>query len=199
MVARKDTSAKIRTGRVIAYSELLLVDFSSIRLKMIETFDQMVNSLKQQIQKADSHAMARRPGARILTFAYIVLAAAGFAQSQQDYEGLVVAITDGDTIKVMHDGVAERVRLNGIDCPEKKQPFGTKASQFTGELAFQKVVTVQVKGKDRYGRTIADVLLPDGRILNHEVVKAGFAWWYRKYAPRDEVLAMFGDNYFYPS
>ncbi len=41
---------------------------------------------------------------------------------------------------------------------------------------------------DRYGRTIGEVILPDGRIVNRELVRAGFAWWYRKYAPEDETL-----------
>jgi endonuclease YncB( thermonuclease family) len=45
-----------------------------------------------------------------------------------------------------------------------------------------------VTGRDRYGRTVADVILPDGRNLNHELVKAGYAWWYRKYAPHDREL-----------
>jgi micrococcal nuclease len=56
-------------------------------------------------------------------------------------------------------------------------------------LAFGKeVVTVKVRDKDRYGRTVADVILPDGRNLNHKLVKAGYAWWFRKYAPHDREL-----------
>ncbi len=50
------------------------------------------------------------------------------------------------------------------------------------------MVIQQDYGPDKYGRTIADVILPDGRVLNHELVKAGFAWWYRTYAPDDELL-----------
>ncbi len=49
-------------------------------------------------------------------------------------------------------------------------------------------VTVQAGDLDRYGRTVGEVLLPDGRSLNRELVKAGFAWWYRRYAPDDETL-----------
>jgi len=49
-------------------------------------------------------------------------------------------------------------------------------------------VTVKPRDRDRYERTVGDVLLPDGRSLNHELVKAGLAWWYRKYAPDDEPL-----------
>jgi endonuclease YncB( thermonuclease family) len=94
----------------------------------------------------------------------------------------VVGVIDGDSIRVMRNGKAEQVRLQGIDCPEKGQPYGKHAKQFTSEQAFGKVVTVQEKGHDRYGRTLADVILPDGRNLNHELLKVGLAWWFRKYS-----------------
>lgn len=99
-----------------------------------------------------------------------------------NFTGKVVGVLDGDTIEVLHDGHAERVRLNGIDCPEKGQPFGKKAKQFTSTMVFGKEVDIQVLGFDRYGRTIGDVMLGDGRNLNRELVRAGFAWWYRKYS-----------------
>ena len=79
----------------------------------------------------------------------------------------------------MHDGRAEKIRLNGIDAPEKGQPFTNGAKQFVSELAFDREVRVETKGQDRYGRTIGDVFLPDGRNLNQEIVKAGLAWWFR--------------------
>jgi endonuclease YncB( thermonuclease family) len=68
-----------------------------------------------------------------------------------------------------------KIRLHGIDCPESGQDFGTWAKQATSGLAFGKVVTVQPRGTDRYGRTVALVVLPDGRTLNHELVRTGFA------------------------
>jgi micrococcal nuclease len=97
-------------------------------------------------------------------------------------------ITDGDTIRVMHNGVAERIRLWGIDCPESKQAFGTRAKQFTGDLAFGQTVIVRVKDVDRYKRTVAEIILPDGQNLNREIVRAGSAWWYEQYARRDTTL-----------
>jgi micrococcal nuclease len=103
----------------------------------------------------------------------------------EEFRGRVVGITDGDTITVLHNGRGEKVRLYVIDCPERRQAFGTRARQFTSSLAFGREVRVVVRDKDRYGRTVADVILPDGRNLNHELVKAGFAWWFRKFAPRD--------------
>jgi endonuclease YncB( thermonuclease family) len=66
--------------------------------------------------------------------------------------------------------------LHGIDTPEKTQPFGTGARQFAGELVFGQTVTVQVHDTDRYGRLVGEVMLPDGRSLNRELVKAGLAW-----------------------
>jgi micrococcal nuclease len=104
------------------------------------------------------------------------------------FRGEVVAVTDGDTIKVMHDGAPEKIRLAGIDCPEKKQAFGTQAKKHTGDLCFQKQVTVIPHGHDRYSRTIADITLPNGKNLNAQLVEDGFAWWYRKYAPTDKNL-----------
>jgi endonuclease YncB( thermonuclease family) len=91
------------------------------------------------------------------------------------YTGKVVAITDGDTIKVMHAGQPERVRLWGIDCPESRQAFGTRAKQFTSQLAFGRELKVVVRDTDRNGRTVGEVILPDGRSLNHELVRAGLA------------------------
>lgn len=70
----------------------------------------------------------------------------------------------------------------GSIAPEKKQQFGTRAKQFTSEQAFGKVVTVKESGRDRYGRTLAEVILPDGRSLNKALLKAGLAWWFRKYS-----------------
>jgi len=99
-----------------------------------------------------------------------------------EFVGKVVGVIDGDSIRVMHEGKAEQIRLIGVDCPEKRQPFGTRAKEYTSELAFGKEVTVYGKSRDRYGRTLAEVLLPDGRSLNQALLSAGLAWWFRKYS-----------------
>ena len=78
--------------------------------------------------------------------------------------------------------------MNGIDCPEKGQAYGQKAKQAASALVFGKEVTLQTYGLDKYGRTIADVILPDGTNVNHTLVKDGWCWWYRKYAPGDTEL-----------
>jgi micrococcal nuclease len=143
---------------------------------------------------SDGDAVFRRPLEMIFerqtiskTFCLALLFIASFAYPE-DFSGRVVGITDSDSISVLHASRAERIRLNGIDCPERRQPFGTRTKQFTSSLAFGEEVTVRGTGKDRYERTLAEVILPDGRNLNHELVKAGYAWWYRKYAPHDRDL-----------
>lgn len=104
-----------------------------------------------------------------------------------DFVGKVVRVSDGDTIEVLRAGRAVRVRLQGIDCPESRQAYGTRAKQFTASLAFGKTVAVQVHGTDQYGRILGEVILPDGRSLNRELVRSGYAWWYRRYSD-DPVL-----------
>lgn len=105
-----------------------------------------------------------------------------------EFSGQVVGVIDGDTIDVLHNGQAERIRLNGIDCPEKGQAYGQKAKHAASDLVFGKAVTLHTFGKDKYGRMIGDVLLLDGTNVNQELVKEGWCWWYRKYAPEDTVL-----------
>jgi endonuclease YncB( thermonuclease family) len=123
-----------------------------------------------------------------------LLLVTAIAQAQESFTGKVVSVTDGDTIQVMHNGRAEKIRLWGIDTPEKAQAFGTKAKQFTSEQAFGKVVTVEVKDTDRYGRTVGVVTLPSGKILNRELVSHGLAWWYEQYAPKDRSLQRLHSN-----
>ncbi|HEY0899155.1 MAG TPA: thermonuclease family protein [Sphingobacteriaceae bacterium] len=104
------------------------------------------------------------------------------ATCQTILTGVVVGIADGDTFTLLTPAKREvKVRLHGIDCPEKNQDFGSRAKQYTSNLIFKKTVRVQVKNKDRYGRTIALVVIPGGRILNEELLKAGMAWHYKKY------------------
>jgi len=106
---------------------------------------------------------------------YLVLAA--------DLSGSVVSVLDGDTIEVLHHRRPERIRLNGIDCPAKGQAFGKQAKHAVADLAFGKEVTLQRHGYDKYKRTIAEMVLADGTNVNHTLVKDGWCWWYRKYAP----------------
>ena len=105
-----------------------------------------------------------------------------------DLTGRVFGVIDGDTLEVLHNQRPECIRLSGIDCPEKGHAFGKQAKQAASELVFGKEVTLQTHGRDKYKRKIGEVIVFDGMNLNQELVKQGWCWWYRKYAPDDTVL-----------
>ncbi len=107
------------------------------------------------------------------------------------FTSTVLSVTDGDTLTVWGNGTREKVRLHGIDCPESDQSFGSQATQLATQLALEKTVTVTDLGRDRYRRMLGEIVLPDGRMLNQELVRDGFCWWYRKYAPGDTTLERF--------
>lgn len=95
----------------------------------------------------------------------------------------VVGVSDGDTVTVRcGDQDQEKVRLANVDAPEKKQAYGAVAKEFCSSLVFGKTVTVVGNKRDRYGRTVASITLPDGRDLGRELVRAGLAWWYEQYS-----------------
>lgn len=102
--------------------------------------------------------------------------------------GRVVGVADGDTVTILKDGKTFKIRLHGVDCPEKRQAFGTRAKQFTSSICFDRNVTVLVHDRDHYGRLVGEVILENGTNVNHEIVKAGMGFWYRKYAPADSTL-----------
>ena len=102
--------------------------------------------------------------------------------------GKVVKIADGDTLTLLVGKTQVKVRLEGIDTPERGQPFGRKAGQALAKSVFGNVVQVDDFGKDRYGRTLGIVRL-GRRNVNLELVQGGWAWWYRKYAPKNKELA----------
>lgn len=105
------------------------------------------------------------------------------------FTGKIVGISDGDTLTVLTSAKEQvRVRLHGIDAPESKQAFGTRAKQELSSLAFGKEARVEVVEKDRYGRSVGRVFV-DSMDVNVEMVRRGFAWWYRIYAKLDTGLA----------
>ena len=97
------------------------------------------------------------------------------------WEGKVVSVTDGDTIKVLKDGKQVKIRLASIDCPEKGQPWSKRAKQFTSLLAFNKTVVVIPVDEDRYGRIVAWVFFDEINI-SKALLRAGLAWHYRQYS-----------------
>lgn len=95
--------------------------------------------------------------------------------------GYVVGIADGDTVTVLDANHQQhKIRLAGIDAPEKAQPFGERSKQNLAAMVFNKNVIVEWDKQDRYGRTVGKILI-NGKDANLEQVKTGMAWWYEKY------------------
>lgn len=105
----------------------------------------------------------------------------------EEFSGKVVALSDGDTITVLKDRKQIKVRLEGIDAPEKNQAFGSKSKTALSDLVGGKTVTVHKTGEDRYGRTLARVIA-DQQDLSALMVSQGMAWHYKEYSD-DEDLA----------
>jgi len=105
-----------------------------------------------------------------------------------DLRGHVTRVRDGDTIELRRGGETVRVRVFGVDCPERGQPWSSRARQFTASLVGDREVVIRVKDHDKYGRTVGEVILGDGRNLGEELVRAGLAWHYRQYS-HDPTLA----------
>lgn len=111
----------------------------------------------------------------------LVLYSASFSSFAGILNGRVVGVADGDTITVLDaDKVQHKIRLTGIDAPEKKQPFGNRSKQNLSDMVFSKSVTVETDKRDRYGRELGKVLA-DGKDANLEQVRSGLAWHYKQY------------------
>jgi endonuclease YncB( thermonuclease family) len=101
--------------------------------------------------------------------------------SAETVSGRVVSIADGDTVTVLDSSNTQwKIRLMGIDAPEKRMPFGQKSKEHLSDLVFNKQVTVDYSKQDRYGRTVGKIIV-NGIDANLEQVKDGMAWHYEQY------------------
>jgi micrococcal nuclease len=101
----------------------------------------------------------------------------------QSFTGKVIGVKDGDTVVVIDTANNQTtLRLAEVDCPEKKQAFGTKAKQFTSDAVYLKEVKYIVTDTDRYGRSIAKIYYDDNKYLSAEIIKNGFGWQYKQYS-----------------
>ena len=103
--------------------------------------------------------------------------------------GICVGVSDGDSLILeLPDGERVRVRLYGIDAPEKDQDFALPARKKLTRLVYDKPVRVEVQDIDKYGRYVGKVYA-GARYVNRFMLKEGLAWLYRHYAADDAVLA----------
>jgi endonuclease YncB( thermonuclease family) len=111
-------------------------------------------------------------------------------QSVTDFDltGHVVRIADGDTVSILdHSNTQHKVRLFGIDTPERDQPYGKAAKKVLAQLIGEKPVDVVIVTTDSYGREVG-TLYSDGVNINVAMVARGYAWWYQYYAPHEHAL-----------
>lgn len=122
------------------------------------------------------------PSCLAVVFLLLALVVVASPAAAREIHGRVVGITDGDTLTLLTDQRRQvRVRLAGIDAPERRQPFGTRARQMLAGLTFQRRARITVTSTDRYGRLIGRVFV-GSRNVNAEMVRRGGAWVYLRYS-----------------
>jgi endonuclease YncB( thermonuclease family) len=123
-----------------------------------------------------------------------LLSLPALAQAAEPRTCLVVGVSDGDTITARCGAAGNyeqiKVRFNGIDAPEKRQPFGRRAKEALSDLVYMKEVALDCPKSDRYGRSVCKVMVapasaprgPKTLDAGLAMVTLGMAWWYRTYA-----------------
>ena len=128
------------------------------------------------------------PVAVLVCFISVFVGAEKKHEAPSSWSARVVGVTDGDSVTVLRDRHEQvKIRLYGIDAPERGQPFGTKSRQHLSGLVFGKDVRIIPRDSDRYGRTVAQIEV-DGRDVSIDMVSSGLAWWFERYAPKDTPL-----------
>lgn len=118
---------------------------------------------------------------KLLLF-FLLLSTSTYSQ----IKGKVVSITDGDTFVVLSEKNEQiKIRLHGIDAPEKKQDYGNTSKLFLSSLIFNKEVIIEYKNLDRYGRTIG-ITFVEGTNVNEKMLVEGMAWHFKKYDKNPE-------------
>jgi len=113
--------------------------------------------------------------------AVLALTAYG-AATAAEFDGTIVGVADGDTVTLLDASKTQhRIRLDGIDAPERTQPYGQRARQSLADLAHGRTAHADCPKVDRYGRAVCRVIV-DGVDIGFEQIRRGFAWHYVKYA-----------------
>ena len=127
---------------------------------------------------------------RFVLFFLLLAGLAGNAPAQtRQLSGRAVKIIDGDTFDLLVGTTTWRIRLNGIDCPEKKQPYGAKATAALGRWCREAPLVVRYKRKDRNGRILGDVYTKSGTWINQQLVEEGMAWHFKQYSTDRRLAA----------
>ncbi len=116
--------------------------------------------------------------ARIIALCFLI--SLSIAASADTLTGKVVKVADGDSITVLENNTQYKIRLQGIDAPERKQAFGNASRKHLASLVAGKEVKIEYQNYDRYGRVVGKVLVDDVDVCL-EQVRAGYAWHFKRY------------------
>lgn len=121
------------------------------------------------------------------TILALIIALTSLTSFADQLHGKVIKVTDGDTVNVLtSDNETHKIRLSGIDAPEKKQAFGNRSKQALAELIDGKIVNVEYNKLDKYQRVVGKITL-NGQDVNLRQIKLGLAWHYKKYEKEQDV------------
>ena len=131
--------------------------------------------------------MNKRNGKSLVRWFIPLLLCWSLSAAAETLVGKVVGVTDGDTVTVLDEQRQQhKVRLAGIDAPEKRQPFGSRSKEALSDKVFGKTVAIEWNKLDRYGRIVGKIVV-DARDVNLGQIEAGLAWWYQKYSSEQSV------------
>lgn len=117
-----------------------------------------------------------------LRFLTLLITLFPFAIAAETISGRVIGVSDGDTLTLLDAAnVSHKIRLSGIDAPEKNQDFGQRAKTHLSTMAYNQVSRADCRKTDRYRRRVC-VVFVESHDLGLEQIRAGMAWWYRQYA-----------------
>ena len=117
----------------------------------------------------------------------LMLCISSFAQR---FQVKVVGVSDGDTFTAINrDNLQLKIRVYGIDAPEKKQAFGNKSKEALSNLIFGKNIVIDVQSQDKYGRFIAYTFAPSGEDVSLLMLNQGMAWHYSEYDSSEKYAA----------
>lgn len=109
----------------------------------------------------------------------------------QEWSAKVIKVIDGNTLEILTaDNEIYKVLLKEIDCPEIEQLFGEEAKKLTEKILLKKKVTVVVNGKDRWGTRLVSITLSNGKDINQELLKKGFAWHNAKFSSNSNLKSL---------
>jgi endonuclease YncB( thermonuclease family) len=165
--------SKISKFRGLLPAALLLIGLSMYQyatLGRVAWFDEAVGKLNQSGGKIAADQINRK-------------FPADGSDKTIDLEGRVVRVADGDTLSLLDShNKQHKVRLYGIDSPERDQAYGKAAGRHLSKLVANRQVQVVIKDEDDYGRIVGHVFY-DGRSVNLTMIESGYAWWYQYHAP----------------